>query len=246
MSLPTSVPAASPLPKGISHLWSFTASSGERRPVNLHERKEALLSLRPAPAHRAIKAVTPYQTWTVYFVYLPHGQLTESHHFTLKKLRALKGGLLVVCACPTLAEVPAELHKLCDALYWKGLSGYDFSAYKLALGAIARHSPKANVFVMNDSVFGPFHDLAPLIHQAPWDLTGFTASSQIENHIQSYAFVLKDVTPSRLRKLASVFLPLIAFSRPFDAIEYQETRLAKVAARCMTVGAYWFADASQV
>lgn len=226
---------------GLVNRWSFEPSP-RRRPVSLYERRAALQSVELAPAHRVIKPVTAQPRWVVYFIYLPQGQLTASHCYTLGRLRALGHPLLVVCACPSEQHLPPELSALCDALYWKALSGYDFSAYKLALHAIARSSSGADVFVMNDSVYGPLADLAPFIDQAPWDLTGFTASSQIENHIQSYAFVLKGVTWWRLTSLWSVFLPVVAFSRPFDVIEYQETRFAKVAARCMTVGAYWYAD----
>jgi lipopolysaccharide biosynthesis protein len=232
-----------PAPQGVVSPWAFVASAG-RRPVSFHEARLALQTLALRPAHQVIKPVQPRARWAVYFIYLPQGgALTASHRFTLARLRALDRGLLVVCACPDVASVPPDLAGQCDALYWKALSGYDFSAYKLALQALAQHASGADVFVMNDSVYGPLTDIAPLIDQAPWDLTGLTASSQIENHIQSYAFVLKGVTHRRLRSLWSVLLPCVAFSRPFDVIEYQETRFAKVAARHMSVGAYWYADA---
>lgn len=206
-----------------------------------------LFSLGWRPASRAIKPVSSRSRWAVYFIYIPQGGLSDSHRFTLAKLRALPDrGLLVVCACARPEDVPEDLAPQCDALYWKALGGYDFSAYRLALGAVAQHSPGADVFVMNDSVYGPLKDLSALIEHPPWTLTGFTASSQIENHIQSYAFVIKDVTVKRMRQLRAVFFPVVVFNRAFDVIEYQETRFAKVASRHMSVGAYWFADAGKI
>lgn len=230
---------------GVTVDWTFVPSLG-RRPVSLHERKACLLSLIRPPAHRVIKRIEPHRRWSVYFIFLPDGPLRAQHHFTLQRLRTLQRKLLVICACPQAADIPPELAQYADAMYWKALPGYDFSAYKLALHAIAKHSPGADVFVMNDSVYGPLTDVKRMIDAPPWDFTGFTASSQIENHIQSYAFVMKDVTETRLRGLRSVFLPCMAFSRAFDVIEYQETRLARIAASSMSVGAYLFADARQV
>lgn len=242
MPNPTTHLDTTTLPAGVQRNWTFEASTEPRRPVSFYERRQAVLALRPSPKFQVIRSVQPHPRWFVYFVYLPDGQLQESHRFTLSRLRTDGHKLLLVCASPSPRLVPHELETACDALIWKDLSGYDFSAYKLALMAIARHAPGAQVFVMNDSVFGPLLDIGPFVQNAPWDLTGFTASSQLENHVQSYAFVMRDVTPARLRMLRSVFLPWIAFNRPFDVIEYQETRLAKVAARCMSVGAYWYAD----
>ena len=148
----------------------------------------------------------------------------------------------------TDSSIPRSIHvsTFADALYWKALSGYDFSAYSAALREISRKSPHADVLVINDSVYGPFTDVRSVLAQAPWELTGFTATSQVENHIQSYAFVLKDVTPARMRSLATVMFPWRALSNPHDVIQVQETRFARVAARSMRVGAYWFAEKEQV
>lgn len=133
---------------------------------------------------------------------------------------------------------------LCDALWWKGLRGYDFSAYRVGLEAIAAKSAHADVFVLNDSVYGPFEDIGPALATTPWDLTGFTAFSLVENHIQSYAFQLKDVTARRLRQIGSV-MPRYLVCDDYRSVVYlQETRFARVAAKRMSVGALWYADAN--
>jgi len=179
-------------------------------------------------------------------MYTPDGVVSKSHRFTLEHLRDLGLPVFVVCATSNPDLVPQELTRYCDALYWKGLSGYDFSGYTLALREISRSSPGADVFVMNDSVFGPFSDLREVIAKAPWDLTGFTSSNQLTNHIQSYAFILRNVDRTRMAKLSTVFFPYFAISNPNAVVRVQETRLARVAARHMTVGAAWYADYNEV
>lgn len=240
--MPTSTHAIVP---GLSWHWNFDPS----RIMRWERRQELELFMRSAhrrPAWREIKRVTRKPVWVVYFLYTPDGTLSATHRFTLARLRELGLPLLVVCASPKAARPPRELERYCDALLWKDLPGYDFSAYTLALGEIARRSPGADVLVMNDSNFGPFTDLRPVIDKAPWDLTGFTASSQITNHIQSYAFVLRDVTRVRMATLAPVFFPLVSLSDPDAVIRLQEIRMARVASRVMKVGALWFGDVKDV
>jgi len=130
--------------------------------------------------------------------------------------------ILVVCSCADGRRMLADLPGPCDALLWKAMPGYDFSACTLALRHL-RHlshpSPGADVIVMNDSVFGPFTPLRPVLEISRWDLTGFTASNELTNHVQSYAFCLRGVTLARM---------------------------ARVAARAMMVGALWVSDATRV
>lgn len=201
-----------------------------------------LRSLRPAPPARELKPVTPRARWSVYFIWAPDGRLAPAHRFTLARLRARDAGLLVVVATPDAAMVPNECYHMADALWWKALPGYDFSGYAIALHAIARGSPGTDAFVMNDSVMGPFGEVERLLDDAPWDLAGFTASSLFENHIQSYAFQLRRVTPERMKTLGSVFPRRWRFDRFQDVIFGQETRFARVASRTMTVGAWWWYD----
>lgn len=193
-----------------------------------------------------IKAVTQKHTWVVYFMYAPDGMLSTSHRFTLERLRDLGLSVFVVCATSRSDLIPHGLSAYCDALFWKGLSGYDFSAYTLALREISCSSPGADVFVMNDSVFGPFSDIRQDIARAPWDLTGFTSSNQVTNHIQSYAFIMRGVDKSRMAKLSTVFFPYFAMSDASGVIQVQETRLARVAARYMKVGAFWYGDRNEI
>ena len=168
------------------------------------------------------------------------GEMTAAHRYTLDRLAAEPGRLLVVCAAATSDAVPAEIAERCDALIWKALPGFDFSAYGIALRHLAAVSPGCDAFVMNDSVLGPFASPAAALADAPWDLAGFTGSWLFENHIQSYAFQLREVTPGRVAALAPVLSRRTAFNRYMDVVICQETRLARVAARTMRVGARFF------
>lgn len=222
--------------------WSFVPS----RPAmlgRLSRLKSRLTGWRPAPRHETLQPLSQAARWTCYFLYLPDGRLTPAHRFTLARLRDAPGRLLAICAAPTPDAVPAELAAGVDALVWKGLSGYDFSAYALALRAVAERSPGADLFIMNDSVLGPFADPAALLERAPWALTGFTASAMFENHLQSYAFQLRGVTDETVRALAGVMPGTRACDRYRDVINLQETRFARLAARRMSAGALWYAPA---
>ena len=225
---------------GLRRDWSFivdrAAHSFRQRLRTFHRQCPARAEDRSAARGRTSPA------WTLYFVYAPDGTISDAHRFTLARLDAMNRKLLIVCAAPTAQEVPAELADQADALIWKGLSGYDFSAYAAGLRHLAHQSRHADVLVLNDLIYGPFTDLAPLIARARWDLTGFTASTYQQNHIQSYAFLLRDVTPWRLRALWLVMAPGLAFDDIVSVINFQELRLAEVASRHMSVGSLWYAS----
>jgi len=202
-----------------------------------------LAGARPAPPFKVLKPVTQRHRWLVYFIFAPAGKLEPYHHFSLRKLRQHDAGLLVIFAGKVPGEIPAAIADVADACYWKGLNGYDFSAYSIALNAIATHSPGADVLVMNDSVFGPLVDLTPFLDDAPWNLTGFTATNVSgQKHIQSYAFILKDVTADRLHALRWIFPERFAFNSAVGAVSCQELWFARVASRSMLVGSYWYGE----
>jgi len=230
---------------GMTRDWDFVASTipGWRK---RHIAKIMLSRSQRSPDWQEMHAVSAQAAWTVYFMFAPDGRFDPAHGFTLARLRDAGHRVMVVCATRAPADIPVEVERYADALYWKGLAGYDFSAYSAALREIARKSPHATVMVINDSVYGPFADVREALDSPPWDLTGFTATSEIENHIQSYAFVLQDVTRRRMLSLASVMFPVLALSQTDDVIQVQESRFARIASHTMRVGSYWYADGMQV
>lgn len=223
--------------------WSYRPSSPGLLTTGLRWRARAIRR-GAAPPTRTLKRVAPQPRWSTVFLFLPDGRLTAANRFMLDRLRSRDAGLLVVCAAPEPAAVPGELFEIADALIWKGLAGFDFSAYALAIAAVAQGSPGADMLIVNDSVLGPFGDLDAAVAAMQWDLGGFTASGRYENHVQSYAFHLRGVSPARAAALTPVLSTHFAHDRYRDVIFAQETRLARVAARSMSVGASWYGPAA--
>lgn len=229
----------------LEHRWDFVASA---IPGWLHRMRLRSLVRDACSRPRGIEIVAacPRPEWVAYFVYLPDGNLTASHRYTLQRLRDLELPILVVCATKEPSDVPDELRHLVQALYWKALPGYDFSAYAMAAAIIAHKSPHSKVLFLNDSVFGPFVDLREMAFKSPWDFTGFTASAMVESHVQSYAFVINDLSPRRVRALWPVLFPFFALRNRNAAILCQETRFARIASASMSVGAYWYGSGDGV
>lgn len=230
---------------GLQTWWDYEPSEPDLR-IRFRRLVARLLHERPRPAWTPIKPVQAHEEWVAYFTFLPQGSLTDAHRFTLSRLRDEGCRLLVICSTPEASMVPAELARYADAVYWKGMGGYDFSAYTLALELIAEHSAGADVLVLNDSMFGPFHPVLPCLRGARWELTGLTASSLNENHLQSYAFAVRSLDAHRLEQLRGVFFADKAFNHADQVIWVQELLLAREAARHMSVGAFWYSDGSTV
>ena len=217
--------------------WTYTPSAPSWR-VRVRRWQARLLARRAPPRHRILVAPVPAPRWNILFLYLPAGDLDADQREILARVRALDGRLLVVFAAPEPAP-PAAL-RIADALVWKDLPGFDLSAQAIALDAIARHAPGATVYAQNDSVLGPFADIDAAVARARWDLTGFIASAAVENHLSAFAFICKEVTTARVAALAPALSTQWRYD-DFDAVvRCQETRLARVAARSMTVGAFLY------
>lgn len=196
----------------------------------------ALRRVRRAPPHRVVKPAVGPGPWALYFVYAPDGRAYDQHRFTLAALRSQGFRTLVVLA----AEGPPDpLFAGSDALIVKGLPGFDFSGYAIGLAHLASAVGGTDVAVMNDSVFGPFADLAALLARTPWRLTGFTASFAIEPHLQSYAFLIRNLDAAYLRGLRSVLWRRWASSHHGGVTYLQESRLARIAGAMDSVGAIW-------
>jgi len=220
--------------------WTYRPSPIAPR-VHLKRLKSWVTGRQAPPSFQVVLPLVSATRWNALFLFAPAGELDRDQYQMLERVRALNGSMLVVLASPD-ANTPAAaaVMNCADALIIKGLNGFDFSAYRIALEEIARHSPGAIAYVQNDSVFGPLCDLDSLISSAPWDLTGFIGMRAVENHISSFAFILRDVTPARVAALQPVLSPSWSCDRFEDVILLQETCLARIASRSMSVGAYWY------
>lgn len=233
---------ARPFP-GVQTNWSYVPSN-PRLGIVLR-RWSARWTRERAPIWKTIEPPKATGRWLLYFMYLPQGQLLPQHRFTLERLAAENAHLMVVCACPPDHPVLTDLKTQCDALYWKALNGFDFSAYAIGLTELARHAAGSDVMILNDSMLGPFAPLIPFMDQTPWRLTGLCASSLEENHLQSFALIVRQLDTDFLRAVA----PAISTEWSYNAIDpvilQQETRLARVASEHMSVGAFWYTDGSR-
>jgi hypothetical protein len=230
---------------GVRRDWTYEPSSPSWG-IRYRRFKVMLRGRSPRPPHCIIREVTPESVWVVYFMYCPSGVAEPRHEYTLSRLREEGLSVLCVCATPSPEIVPDAAKMLSSALAWKGLGGYDFSAYRLGLELVSEYSSGARVLCLNDSMFGPFSSVRPLIEEAPWDLTGLTASALHENHIQSYAFVFSKIDRKRLEQLDAVLFPNAAYEDVEAVILNQENRLARIASEHMSVGAYWYSDGSVI
>lgn len=193
------------------------------------------------PAWQAVRPAVPAGRWNALFLFAPAGDLSRAQLDTFERVSRLRGKSLVVVASTSPNRVPIDRLAAADALYWKDLPGYDFSAYAIAIAEIAARSPGATLYMQNDSVIGPFGDLDAKIDSMPWRLGGFLAAPALENHLQSFALTFRDVDQELVTSLASVLSIERSISLRRDVILMQESRLSRVASQHMTVGAHWFA-----
>ncbi len=229
---------------GLVRDWSFVASPSPGW-VRRRAKLAWWLFSKPFPGNRVLISARPRPVWAAYFAFCPLGVLAVHQRFTLERLRDEGFSVLVVCATPHPTNLPPELvgqTALADALLWKALPGYDFSAYRVALEHLADASPGACVLILNDSVWGPLSPLRPWVARAPWQLTGFTSSATWGAHLQSYAWVVRSVTPEFLDAVRPVMPAGRCLDRFDDVVLAQELGLASTAARQMSVGSFFHGD----
>lgn len=231
-----------PIP-GVHSCWTYVPSR-PRWDVTLR-RWPARWARQNAPAWKLLTPPSNTGPWLLYFMFLPQGQLSRRHQFTLERLAAEDARLMIICACPPDHAVLTDLKNKCDALCWKALNGFDFSAYAIGLTELARHAPGSDVLVLNDSMLGPFAPLSPFIEHAPWRLSGLSASSLEENHLQSFAFIVRQLDSAFLQAVAPVISTEWCYDASDPVILLQETRLARFASNHMSVGAFWYTDGSR-
>ncbi|GMM91806.1 hypothetical protein [Qipengyuania sp. MTN3-11] len=221
--------------------WDYRPSkpSALVRAMRLRSR---LRGWNPAPEWRALRTIVPAERWNGLFLFAPNGRIDPTQTETVRRIKALKGRAVVILAAPDPTACDDPALRDVEALYWKALGGYDFSAYGILLREVAARSPGAMLYLQNDSVLGPLGDVDSLIARMPWRTGGFLASAAMENHIQSFAFVLRDVTPAYARALHPVLPQSRALNDWRDVVWRQETRLARIAARSGSVGSLWFSE----
>jgi lipopolysaccharide biosynthesis protein len=192
-----------------------------------------------SPSFEVVRAARRSGKWALYFIYTPTGQIFDQHVFTLRRLKETGFQVLVIVGSNNMVRQLPDALRSADAVIMKQERGFDFSGYTIGLNYLVKQFCEVDVLVLNDSVFGPFVDLMPLVNQARWTLTGFTSSHAVENHIQTYAFILRAMNEKSLASLKSVFFRHVAMSYHGAVAFLQETRLARKASVVGSVGALW-------
>jgi lipopolysaccharide biosynthesis protein len=228
--------------EGAQTFWNYEPS--QPRPRIVVARWRARRTRQKPPAWKPLSPVSGTGRWLMYFLYAPEGQLSTQHRFTLRRLASEEASVMIVCACPPGHPVLEELERYCDALYWKGTDGFDFSAYAICLSELAQRAPGSDVLMFNDSMLGPFSALTPFVEQAPWRIAGLSANALEENHLQSFALIARQVNPELLKVIAPVISSEWSYNSSDSVILLQETLLARVASPHVSVGAYWYTDGS--
>jgi lipopolysaccharide biosynthesis protein len=229
--------------EGAQTFWNYEPS--QPRPRIIVARWRARRTRQKPPVWKPVVPASGTGRWLMYFLYAPQGQLSTQHRFTLQRLASEDASVMIVCACPPGHPVLDELKRHCDALYWKGTDGFDFSAYAICLNELAQRAPGSDVLMFNDSVLGPFSPLTPFVEQAPWRVAGLSANALEENHLQSFALIARQVDAELLKVIAPVISTEWCYDSSESVILLQETLLARVASPHVSVGAYWYTDGSR-
>ncbi|MBB6250982.1 rhamnan synthesis F family protein [Nitrospirillum iridis] len=122
--------------------------------------------------------------------------------------------------------------------------GWDFAAYREAIGLIPALEDREMLLITNDSVFGPIHDLSPLIARAnadEADVWGSTDSWERHYHLQSF-FLLFHQRALRSPAFHQFWGDVRCFRRKHWIIEKYEIGLTRVlqgqGLRCKALFAY--------
>lgn len=119
------------------------------------------------------------------------------HDFLIEHMRALrKAGraVILVSNSPEFPESQIERAKPhCALIAWRRNRGYDFGAYRDGLMLVPDYDALESAIVINDSIYGPFQPLGPLLKKASAaraDVWGMTDSWDTRWHLQSYFMLL--------------------------------------------------------
>lgn len=109
----------------------------------------------------------------------------------LEQLKLCGYEVLLVSTSRAISEADhAALSHVCHTVCLRENVGYDFGSYKAGIELLKQHGARVSrLLVANDSVFGPFNDLQPILHEMERediDLYGLTDSHDHGYHLQSY------------------------------------------------------------
>lgn len=104
--------------------------------------------------------------------------------------------VLIVAADQRRTVVPKSIINLCDSVYIRENSGYDFAAWAHVIAENSTLLKSDIVFLTNDSLIGPlnrrnFEDILTAIRSSKSDIVGLTDNYHYAWHVQSFFLALK-------------------------------------------------------
>lgn len=128
----------------------------------------------------------------VIFAHFDRDGLIDPHvRYYLAALRKHAVFVVFVSTSASEDELGAVRGKLVDVAFTRENIGYDFLSWKCGYSALEEPLDFDEILFVNDSVYGPMHDLSSVFASAGLDrykFWGLAKSHEIEPHIQSYFF----------------------------------------------------------
>lgn len=155
------------------------------------------------------------------------------HH--LKALQTLGTDVVFVTSSGGLHETDCQrLLAICNKVILRDNFGYDFGSFRAGLMEMTRDRAYEQFILVNDSVYGPFHDLSRIfdsMSQRPADIWSITDSYEHEYHLQSYFIVFNRRTWERqlFREFWTKFLHIKSKRGAIHLYEIGLSRVAKKA-----------------
>ena len=116
------------------------------------------------------------------------GTVEEYVYFYLNELQRAGFSIMFISTSELGTSCIERLSRYCFMIIERENKCPDFGSWKLGLSLLDWGKGLNAVLLVNDSVFGPFHDLRPIITtmKEKYDVWGMTDNLEIERHIQSY------------------------------------------------------------
>ena len=116
------------------------------------------------------------------------GIVEEYVYFYLDQLRRAGFSVMFISTSELTEDCIERLSGHCFMIVERENKCPDFGSWKIGLSLLNWGKGLDAVLLVNDSVFGPFHDLRPVITtmKEKYDVWGMTDNLEIERHIQSY------------------------------------------------------------
>lgn len=130
----------------------------------------------------------------VFAHYDRRGRVHDYVHYYLLALRRVGYEIVFVTNSPRLEQQAiAALRPICALIIRRQNRGYDFGAYKDGLSLIGNLGAFDELILANDSVYGPFHDLASVLARCDGSASvwGITDSWSKRYHLQSYFLLFR-------------------------------------------------------